>query len=205
MTFIDRLDSLLKAEGLTRKRFLEIMKFGKNQITTWEKNLAVPNNATLEAIASYFGVSVDYLLGIEDEQGHVTRVKDTVIRWLLDNGYEYEEDLGDVCITRYDQYIHRTTPEFERECMMIKKLSSDGFNLAMNDWERRNFSITDSCNQSIEGSSNVITDSPNATITVNEPELSKQERELVEMYRDFTLEQQLMMLTHMLKIKKGEI
>ncbi len=37
-------------------------------VTKW-KNGTIPNGATLEKIASYFGVSVDYLLGKSDERG----------------------------------------------------------------------------------------------------------------------------------------
>ena len=39
---------------------------GKNQFTYWEKKGGIPNQATLATIASYFNVSVDYLLGNEE-------------------------------------------------------------------------------------------------------------------------------------------
>ena len=64
--FIDRLNSLLEERKLTRSKFLSDLKMGKNQFTYWEKNKAIPNNATLSAIANYFGVSVDYLTGNDD-------------------------------------------------------------------------------------------------------------------------------------------
>ena len=64
--FIDRLNSLLEERKLTRSKFLSDLKMGKNQFTYWEKNGIVPNNATLSAIANYFGVSVDYLTGNDD-------------------------------------------------------------------------------------------------------------------------------------------
>ena len=64
--FVKRLNSLLEERNLTRSKFLTDLKMGKNQFTYWEKKGGIPNQATLAAIASYFNVSVDYLLGNEE-------------------------------------------------------------------------------------------------------------------------------------------
>lgn len=68
MVFIERLNSLLQEKHLTRKQFLDDLHFGKNQITYWEKNQTIPNQSTLDTIAGYFNVSVDYLLGRTDQK-----------------------------------------------------------------------------------------------------------------------------------------
>lgn len=64
--FIERLSNLLNERHLTRSKFLSDLKMGKNQFTYWEKTGAIPNNATLNVIANYFNVSVDYLTGNDD-------------------------------------------------------------------------------------------------------------------------------------------
>ena len=64
--FITILDNLISEKGITRKKLLEDLQLGKNNIKNWEKNNTIPNKVTLEAISDYFGVSVDYLLGKTD-------------------------------------------------------------------------------------------------------------------------------------------
>lgn len=61
--FFSTLEHLLKENGIPASKLLEDCKIGKNQYTYWKKNGNVPSGATLQRIADYFGVSVDYLLG----------------------------------------------------------------------------------------------------------------------------------------------
>lgn len=208
MTFINRLDDLIKSKKLTRKQFLEDMKFGKNQITYWEKNKTLPNPSTLSAIATFFGVSVEYLTGEETAVAYASRVMGLVVEWLNDNDYEYSEEENDTVVIGKDgdcTYYNRN--DFINECMAIKKVSEDGFELAMLDWERRTFNNTveDNSHHNIVDSKNVINDSPNATLITNETSLSKQEKELVDMYREFSLEEQLNLISYALKIKNKEL
>ncbi len=80
MIFTERLNQLLREKHLTRKQFLDDLHFGKNQFTYWEKNQTVPNRSTLDAIATYFGVSADYLLG---NSPAVQNENETKISWDL--------------------------------------------------------------------------------------------------------------------------
>lgn len=148
MTFVERLDSLIKAKKLNRTKFLEVMKFGKNQITYWENNNALPKAATLDAIASFFDVSVDFLLGLEGEEAQVTRVVERVVDWLEDNEYEYiEEENNTVCVGKDSKYIYLNKNDFTNECLNIKKAAEeDGFRLAIVDWARRNLVVLDNSN-----------------------------------------------------------
>lgn len=66
--FTDRLLELLKERGLKQKDLIEAIGIGKNQILYWKKNGVVPNKVTQKAIADYFGVSVEYLLGQTDDR-----------------------------------------------------------------------------------------------------------------------------------------
>lgn len=202
MTFLNRLDSLLKSKNLTRKEFLEIMKFGKNQITYWEKHKTLPNASTLNAIATYFGVSVEYLIGLEDEEAQRNRAIGCVVEWLSDNEYEYTEEANNlICICKNGNCVQFDANDFAHECVGIKKAAEDGFGLAMNDWARRHFMV----DTLITESKNVINDSPNATMTVHETDLSKQEREIIDIFRGYSLEDQVKFITYALKLKNGEV
>jgi len=68
MEFIDRLEELRTEKGITRKQLLEDCSLGKNQYTYWEKKHTIPTPSVLNALATYFGVTSDYLLGTSDER-----------------------------------------------------------------------------------------------------------------------------------------
>lgn len=64
--FIDRLKTLLSERGITWKDVSEELGIGKNQMKYWTDHNSVPDGNTLRKLAEYFGVSTDYLLGIDD-------------------------------------------------------------------------------------------------------------------------------------------
>lgn len=67
--FIEKLEALMKENGVTQKALVEKCEIGKNQFAYWKKHGNVPAGAILEKIASFFNVSVDYLLGKTDDRG----------------------------------------------------------------------------------------------------------------------------------------
>ena len=204
MSFIDRLNALLKSEGLSRAKFLETLQISKNSITYWEKNNTMPNLSTLSAIANYFGVSVDYLRGTEGVEDYVDTAVDMVIAWLENHGYQHTIENNSVTISKDGKSVQRTEKDFSGDCLLIKRESMDGFNLAMKDWERRRFVVDESCTVITENE-NVISGSPHASITIGSTDISKQERELIEMYRDFSLTDQIKLISYALKLKNGEV
>ena len=69
MSFIDRLMELLVEKGLSNRKFLNDLNMGKNQINYWINHPEViPNHPTLEAIARYLNVNIEYLTGEADER-----------------------------------------------------------------------------------------------------------------------------------------
>lgn len=202
---MERIAALCKDKGINLTTAFEQSGVGKN----FRSNLKTsnPSKKNLFLLAEYFGVSVEYLLGEENNEDLARRTMGLVVEWLIDNDFEYiEEDDGTVSISKDGDSIHLVMGDFATECMAIKKTSEDGFELAMLDWERRNFTSVDaSHNNIISRNRNIINDSPNATLTVNDTELSKQERELIKMYREFSLEEQLSLITYALKVKNGEV
>ena len=74
-------------EDTLQKRIKELAKeinVARNTVTQYEKNLARPSYEVLVAIAKYFNVSTDYLLGLEDEAGRKTYEK-TFNSHIIDN------------------------------------------------------------------------------------------------------------------------
>ena len=64
--FVERLNAIMKERGVTRSKLLTDLKMGKNQFKVWEAG-SKPTTATVSAIAAYFNVSIDYLLGATDD------------------------------------------------------------------------------------------------------------------------------------------
>lgn len=65
--FIENLYFLLNKKGITKSKFLNELNLGKNSFINWESRDSLPNGNTLVAIADYFGVSLDYLVGRSEE------------------------------------------------------------------------------------------------------------------------------------------
>ena len=64
--FAERLKGLRLASGLSIQELSEKIDVGHSSISRWENNQARINAEQLVVIAKFFGVSTDYLLGLED-------------------------------------------------------------------------------------------------------------------------------------------
>ena len=64
--FPERLRELRKEKGITQKELAEQMNVAVSTVTRWELDVQEPDYLTLAKLAMYFGVSSDYLLGLED-------------------------------------------------------------------------------------------------------------------------------------------
>lgn len=62
-TFGKRVTELRKEKNLTQKALGEIVGVTKNTVSTWERDLRMPEFETLNALCSFFGVNTAYLLG----------------------------------------------------------------------------------------------------------------------------------------------
>lgn len=80
MTFVEKLDDLISQKGITRNKLLLELDLGKNSFVNWTNRGTLPNGETIVALAEYFGVSSDYLLGIEKtDDEYVGIPKDSLI------------------------------------------------------------------------------------------------------------------------------
>ena len=65
-TFGTKLKELRKEKGLGQIKLAEILGVSKSIISLWEIGTCEPTLSKLIEIAKFFGVSIDYLAGIED-------------------------------------------------------------------------------------------------------------------------------------------
>lgn len=75
MDFSIRLKQLRKENSITQEDLAVLLKVSKSSIGMYETGKRVPELATLEAIADYFNVDMDYLMGKSN-----IRNKDAIIR-----------------------------------------------------------------------------------------------------------------------------
>lgn len=87
-TFTDNLKKLIKERGITQKKFLLDLGLNINAIGDWTKYGNTPKGDTLQKIANYFSVSVDYLLGKSENA-----IDDSV----LDRVNSIEPDILEAC------------------------------------------------------------------------------------------------------------
>lgn len=61
----ERIKELRKKEGLTQSELAKKLYATRAAVNAWEMGLSVPSAQYLAALAQYFHVSADYLLGLE--------------------------------------------------------------------------------------------------------------------------------------------
>ncbi len=64
-----RIKFLRFEKSLTQKELGQILGTDQTTITKWENGIIEPNCDAIVCIASFFQVSTDYLLGLENEDG----------------------------------------------------------------------------------------------------------------------------------------
>lgn len=80
----ERLLDLRKDAGLTQDDLATILNINKHSISSYERNKSEPPDVIKIAIAQYFEVSVDYLLGVTDNPTPSRRTHRAVF---LPNGF----------------------------------------------------------------------------------------------------------------------
>ena len=66
MEFPERLMELIKEKKITKNKLQKDLNLNKSSILNWTQRGNIPSGDTLSLLATYFNVSVDYLLGISD-------------------------------------------------------------------------------------------------------------------------------------------
>ena len=68
MTLGMRIKTLRKNLNLTQEKLAEILSISPQAISRWETDVAMPDISLLPALSNLFGMTTDYLLGMEDYQ-----------------------------------------------------------------------------------------------------------------------------------------
>lgn len=89
--FGKRLKKLRKEKSLRQEDLAEILNLGQTTIANYEKNIRFPNQKTLNNIADYFEVSLDYLLGRSTKRLNSDLTKDSLEKKDLSNKNELAE------------------------------------------------------------------------------------------------------------------
>ena len=64
-----KLSELIQESGKTQNKISAELQIPKQKLSNWKTGYTEPNLDDLIALALYFEVSTDYLLGLEDETG----------------------------------------------------------------------------------------------------------------------------------------
>lgn len=77
------LHTLRKKKGVSQDRLASFLKVSQQTVSAWEKDTAEPDIASLRALADFFGVSVDYLVGHvtpqpEDDNARMRKLLDSL-------------------------------------------------------------------------------------------------------------------------------
>ena len=67
--FNEILRNLRQDKNLTQLQLAQLLQYTQSNISEWEKGTVEPKASALKKIAEYFEVTIDYLLGIEDDFG----------------------------------------------------------------------------------------------------------------------------------------
>lgn len=66
LTLADRIKTLRERAGLTQAEIARQLGISRAGVNAWEMGLSVPSTPYVVELAKKFGVSTDYLLGMED-------------------------------------------------------------------------------------------------------------------------------------------
>ena len=68
MSFAETIKTLRHASGMTQEKLAEILSISPQAVSRWETNAAMPDISLLPPLANLFGVTTDFLLGMETYQ-----------------------------------------------------------------------------------------------------------------------------------------
>ncbi|MDE5721298.1 MAG: helix-turn-helix domain-containing protein [Clostridia bacterium] len=64
--FAERLKELRLEKELSQRGLAKLLNLSAQAVSQWENESRTPNAEAVAVIAKFFGVSADYLLGLED-------------------------------------------------------------------------------------------------------------------------------------------
>lgn len=123
-----KLSELRNEKGLTQREIAKIFNVSQGTYNNWENGKTQPSIEQLVAIADFFGVSIDYLVGREGEDGVIASAKDDRIN-LSDKSrdalYEFLKTISDkkklTALRRFVFIMKDCSKQFVIICWQRKK------------------------------------------------------------------------------------
>lgn len=106
-TFGERLKELRTFKNLTQDELAKKFYLNKSSISRYEKDQQIPEMPTLEKLALFFDVSIDYLLGKTD----IKNLQETTIALHSDHDYE---DLPEEARKEIDNFIEYVRNKYQK-------------------------------------------------------------------------------------------
>lgn len=136
--FADRLRLFRKQIGATQKEFVEGLSITPSALSSYEKNNINPSIATVKEIAEKYNLSIDWLVGLTDNESNDKELKlcSDVIELLLKIGAATEIEIGE---THYEVSVmnHNTgypeSIDIIAKCLIFENLGLRSF---LAEWER---------------------------------------------------------------------
>ncbi len=109
VNFSERLTSLRKEKELSQYELADLLGYSRGQIGNYEQGTREPDHSTLEKIADFFNVSIDYLLGKSNVRESADKIleksNDTEYTVALHNNNGYDEELPEEARKEIDNFI----------------------------------------------------------------------------------------------------
>lgn len=64
----EKIKELRKSQDVTQEKLADYLNISYQAVSKWENGLAMPDITLIPALTCFFGVSADYLIGIDTEQ-----------------------------------------------------------------------------------------------------------------------------------------
>jgi len=116
MTLGQRIKDLREELGLTQEAFSKQLGISKSAIGMYETNKREPNLETLDAIADFFNVDMDYLRGKTDCRNYE--------QWVEQSRQEMEAALREMGFSGFT--ISDTNPQLDQLMANAQRLNADG-------------------------------------------------------------------------------
>ena len=81
--FAENIKSLRAGRDMTQETLADFLAVSPQAVSKWERGLSLPDISMLPSIASFFGVTTDYLLGV-DKQNSENRIQEYISSYYAD-------------------------------------------------------------------------------------------------------------------------
>lgn len=101
MKFCDRLKELREEKGFTQKEFASILNINRATIAGYESQGKEPSFDRLKEFASFFNVSIDYLVGFSD-------VREKIVETSCTHRKSFDQSLSEediMAIEKFEDYL----------------------------------------------------------------------------------------------------